>query len=392
MRSGNALDVALAERVGEVGSWNPERDDPDGSFIYIDLSAVDQETNTISHARELPCVEAPSRARQLVRAGDVLVATVRPNLNGVAQVPAHLDGATASTGFCVLRPGRALDSRFLFHWVRSPRFIADMVRKATGASYPAVSDRIVLDSRIPSFPIEEQQRIAAILDQADALRAKRRAALAHLDTLAQSIFLDMFGDPATNPNGWPVHTVEEVSEIVSGATPRTDVPAYWEGDVSWVTPKELSGLEGIYINRTERRITEAGLRSCAATMLPVGAVLFSSRAPIGHTAICAVPMATNQGFKSFVPRAGLLDEHFLLYWLRLRREFLESLGTGATFKEVSKAVVSRVRIAVPPMPIQKRFAQAATHVESLRQGGLASLTLVSEQFAALQGQAFRGEL
>src|SRR5690606_17508580 len=178
-------------------------------------SAVDQDAKAVTGARKLACSEAPSRARQLVRAGDVLVSTVRPNLNGVALVPMELDGATASTGFCVLRPRAGqLDSRYLYHWVKSPRFVSDMARKATGASYPAVSDRIVWESKLPLPPLPEQRRIAEILDKADALRAKRRAALAHLDTLTQSIFLDMFGDPATNPKGWPIKRIAEISECL----------------------------------------------------------------------------------------------------------------------------------------------------------------------------------
>src|SRR5690606_18909183 len=154
-------------------------------------------------------------------------------------------------------------------------------------------------------------------------------------TRTHSIFLDIFGDPATNPKGWPIEPIENVAEIVSGATPRTDNPKYWDGTIRWVTPKELSDVEGIYIAETERHITEAGLKSCAATILPPGSVLFSSRAPIGHTAICTTSMATNQGFKSFIPKRNRLDAHYLLTWLRLRRHFLEGLGTGATFKEVS---------------------------------------------------------
>jgi type I restriction enzyme S subunit len=384
---------AIGEQVDPVSSWTPERDDPDGVFTYIDLSAVDHDAKVVSGARELACAEAPSRARQLIRAGDVLVSTVRPNLNGVALVPPELDGATASTGFCVLRPRAGqLDARYLYQWVKSPFFVSDMVRKATGASYPAVSDRIVCESKLPLPPLPEQRRIAEILDKADALRAKRRAALAQLDTLSQSIFLDMFGDPATNPKGWPTRKVEDVAQIVSGATPRTDNESYWDGDVNWVTPKELSGLESIYIGETERRITRQGLESCAASILPPGSVLFSSRAPIGHTAICTAPMASNQGFKSFVPRRGALEPHFLLFWLRLRRSFLEGLGMGATFKEVSKAVVARVELCVPPFDLQSQFARRVVALERIRSVQREGRGQLDGFFASLQHRAFRGEL
>lgn len=221
---------AIGEHVDPVSSWTPERDDPDGVFTYVDLSAVDQDAKVVSGARELACAEAPSRARQLIRAGDVLVSTVRPNLNGVALVPPELDGATASTGFCVLRPRvNRLDARYLYQWVKSPLFVSDMVRKATGASYPAVSDRIVCESKLPLPPLAEQKRIAAILDKADALRAKRRAALAQLDTLTQSIFLDMFGDPATNPKGWPNIVLGDALIAIRNGTnaEQQEDPAGW---------------------------------------------------------------------------------------------------------------------------------------------------------------------
>ena len=142
--------VPIRSLVESIENWNPGRTDGEDTFDYIDLSSVDSETKEIIGARTLACSEAPSRARQLVAAKDVLVSTVRPNLNGVAFVPDELDGATASTGFCVLRSDHTkLHDRYLFHWLTAPRFVSAMVNLATGASYPAVSDRIILDSQIP---------------------------------------------------------------------------------------------------------------------------------------------------------------------------------------------------------------------------------------------------
>ena len=210
----------LGSCVLRVETWNPLRAAPDEEFRYIDLSAVDQDTKSITEAREIACAEAPSRARQLVRTGDVLVSTVRPNLNGVARVPNDLNGATASTGFCVLRPDpEKLSGSYLFHWVKSAAFVGDMVSKATGASYPAVSDRIIFESLFPLPPLEEQHRIAAILDQAETLRTQRRTALALLDSLTQSLFLDMFGDPVANPKGWPTESLTDLCHCYSGGTP-----------------------------------------------------------------------------------------------------------------------------------------------------------------------------
>ena len=125
-------------------------------------------------------------------------------------------------------------------------------------------------------------------------------------------------------------------------------------------------LEGAYISDTPRKLTGAGLNSCAATVLPPNSVLFSSRAPIGHVAINTVPMATNQGFKSFVPKGERVEAKFLYWWLRTNRAYLESLGNGATFKEVSKEVVSRIAIDLPSLGEQRRIAEVLDRAEALR--------------------------
>lgn len=167
-------------------------------------------------------------------------------------------------------------------------------------------------------------------------------------------------------SGWPSVRLEDCAEIVSGATPSTAESALWDGDICWATPKDLGELEGAYISDTPRKITSSGLQSCAATILPPESVLFSSRAPIGHVAINTVPMATNQGCKSFVPNRDRVHSKFLYHWLRRNRPHLERLGNGATFKEVSKAVVSRIELLLPPLPEQRRIAEILDKADALR--------------------------
>lgn len=164
---------------------------------------------------------------------------------------------------------------------------------------------------------------------------------------------------------WPTVPITKVARVVGGATPKTDNPDFWNGRIDWATPKDLSDLGHRYITSTPRKITDAGLRGCAAEVLPAGSVLFSSRAPIGHIAINTVPMATNQGFKSFVPGPEL-DASFLYWWLDTNRERLQAMGTGATFKEVSKAVVERIEIPLPPLDEQRRIAGILDQADALR--------------------------
>lgn len=167
-------------------------------------------------------------------------------------------------------------------------------------------------------------------------------------------------------SAWKTMRLDQCCEIVAGATPSTSESEYWGGDICWATPKDLSDLTETYIHDTPRKLTRSGLNSCAATVLPPRSVLFSSRAPIGHVAINTVPMATNQGFKSFVPKDDLVHPEFLFHWLRFHRAYLESLGNGATFKEVSKGVISRVEINLPPLEEQRRIAAILDQAETLR--------------------------
>jgi type I restriction enzyme S subunit len=167
-------------------------------------------------------------------------------------------------------------------------------------------------------------------------------------------------------NEWPKVSLVKCCEIASGATPKSSVAEYWNGEFCWTTPRDLSDLTGPYITDTPRKITEAGLHSCGARLLPPHSVLLSSRAPIGHVAINKVPMATNQGFKSLVPNPEMVDAKYLYHWLRTNRNYLASLGNGATFKEVSKEIVSRVEIPLPQIVEQRRIAKILDQTEILR--------------------------
>jgi type I restriction enzyme S subunit len=193
--------TAIGEVVRKVSTWNPSRSSSAEPFSYVDLSSVDQDAKRITCARTTRPADAPSRARQLLERGDVLVSTVRPNLNAVAYVTDEFHGATASTGFTVLRPADRIDGRYLFHWVQSPAFVQGMVAMATGASYPAVSDRIVKESSLPLPPIEEQRRIAAILDHAAHLASMRAASLQQLDASEAAQFNALFGNMSSHGNG-----------------------------------------------------------------------------------------------------------------------------------------------------------------------------------------------
>jgi type I restriction enzyme, S subunit len=154
--------------------------------------------------------------------------------------------------------------------------------------------------------------------------------------------------------GWTTKRLGEVCKIVNGGTPKTAVAEYWGGSHRWITPAEMGGDESQYRDQTRRTLTDAGLRDSSAILLPPKSVILSSRAPIGHLVINLVPMATNQGCKSLIP--GEAVEHkFLYYYLKSIVPLLESLGTGATFKELSAGKLKDVSMCFPPLPEQRRI-------------------------------------
>lgn len=157
-------------------------------------------------------------------------------------------------------------------------------------------------------------------------------------------------------NMWKKCKLSDIGNIVGGATPSTKEEEYYGGEIPWLTPKDLSSYHERYITNGERNITEEGLRSCSAQLLPSGSVLFSSRAPIGYVAIAKNPIATNQGFKSVIPNENT-DSLFLYYLLKYNKEKIDSMGSGTTFKEVSGATMKNIKVTIPSsLYIQKRIA------------------------------------
>lgn len=189
------------------------------------------------------------------------------------------------------------------------------------------------------------------------------------------------------PEGWARATLGEVCEVVSGATPRTTVLEYWGGDIAWVTPDDLSGYSQKTIAHGARGLTSAGYESCSTRLIPAGAVLFTSRAPIGYVAIASQPVCTNQGFKSFVPSEGLSSDY--LYWfLRYATPEMRGRASGTTFPELSKARAAETRIPVAPVAEQRRIAAAIEEQFSRLDAAEAWLRRVKLRLGQMRGAVY----
>ena len=140
--------------------------------------------------------------------------------------------------------------------------------------------------------------------------------------------------------------LSDIGEVVGGATPSTKNPDNYDGNIAWITPKDLAGYNKVYISKGERNITEMGFKSCSTKILPKNSVLFSSRAPIGYVAISENDLCTNQGLKSIIPN-NKIDYKFLYYLLKHNKNYIASKGSGSTFKEVSGSVMKGIELFIP---------------------------------------------
>ena len=146
---------------------------------------------------------------------------------------------------------------------------------------------------------------------------------------------------------WKECKISDIGTVVGGATPSTKKAENYEGgNIAWITPKDLSNFSGRYIKHGERNITETGLKSCSTQLLPPNTILFSSRAPIGYVAIAENEVCTNQGFKSIIPNDNI-DFLFLYYLLKYKKNFIEHMGSGTTFKEISGNTMKNIQVCVP---------------------------------------------
>ena len=370
MKHGN---VRISDLIHPVRNWNPSTYVA-ADFVYVDISSVDAKQKRIAEPKNIPCSSAPSRARQLLESTDVLVSTVRPNLNCVAYVPGELEGAIASTGFCVLRPNKqALDSRYLFHWVQSEAFIGDMVSKATGASYPAISDSIIHASEIPLPPLEEQRRIAAILDKANRLRQLSQANLQSLDDLERKVFSDMFGDPVDNERSWNSGCIGDF--VAKYETGKSLGPG--EGDVndslriirvSAVSsgnykPEESKPAPKGYVPPPNHFVQEGDLLFCRAnTDILIGEVAY-----VGHGVRDLLLSDKIWRFCwSNKSESHALYVQQLFRHPSVRREIRRrATGTSGSMLNISQSSVLVIPIILPPTDLQSKFHAIAAECRRL---------------------------
>lgn len=298
-------------------------------------------------------VDTENTFTKMFRKDDILFGRRRAYLKKAAIAP--FDGICSGDITVIRAKSDKLIPTLLPFVIQNDDFFEYAVGKSAGSLSPRVKWEHLKNYEFKLPSLEKQKELADLLWAINDSRRAYQELLRETDELIKSQFIDMFGDVINNDRGWLYKYLPEVTEIILGSTPRTNVEEYWNGDIKWITPAELTD-ETFFVEDTERHITKAGVKNTKLTLMPVGTVLFSTRAPIGKTGITSSEMYCNQGFKNFICSSSL-EPVYLYCLLKFNKEHFISMGSGTTFKELSRKVVETFQISVPPIELQMEFKE-----------------------------------
>lgn len=335
-------------------------------------------------------------SKQVVQPNDVMISKIIPHIRRASVVGASSGRRQIASGEWIVFRSERVFPNYLRQVLVSDDFNAKFMNTVAGVGGSLLRARPaeVAKIKIPLPPLPEQRRIAAILDKADALRAKRREAIAKLDQLLQSVFLEMFGDPVANPKSWPLISFADVGQWKSGATPSKSEPAYWDGAFPWVSPKDMKVS---LIADAQDHVSDLAFQSTNLKRIEPGHLLIVVRGMIlAHsfpTAVNAVPVAINQDMKAIKPIKDLDIIYLKAAVDSLKGRILSVVSTaGHGTCRLDTRDASEVKVPVPPLGTQLAYRAIANKNSQLRVKALAQLEKLDSMFLATQQKAFDGEL
>lgn len=331
----------------------------------------------------------PSRANQMARLDDVMFARMADTIK-VLHVQVKNANVIYSTGFCVLRPKADLDSRYLYHYLRSPLFQREKNKLSSGATQKAITNEKLEGMFFNKLPIEEQRRIAAILDKADAIRQKRQESIRLTEEFLRSVFLEMFGDPVTNPKGWEIRKFADVGTLDRGVSknrPR-NAPELLGGPYPLIQTGDIANSDG-YIRSYKSTYSEVGLRQ--SKMWPAGTLCITIAANIAKTGILTFDACFPDSVVGFIPNE-LTTTEYSQYWLGFLQKSLEDNAPESAQKNINLDILRKLNIPVPDIEFQKEFTKRVKTTQDIKSKFASASVQQTQLFESLSQRAFRGEL
>lgn len=362
-------------RLCDICEINPdgfsEDDWEKDTFEYISLSDVSE--GKILRSETTLLDEAPSRAQRRIKAGDVLVGTVRPKQISHGFVTEEHDEKICSSGFGVLRTDSDLSGYYLLQEVLSHRFFRQMEAYVAGSGYPAVKIGDLKKHKISVPSIPEQRKIASVLYNVDKAIQKIDEILAQLDRIKLGLYQQLFFEGYDQhdavkstkygniPESWELEKLSKISsQIQAGGTPDSDVPEYYGGSIPWIKTGELSQSR---ITDTEEYISEKGLENSTARIFEPGTVLIAMYgATTGEVSLLELEATSNQACCG-VATTDKLQSEFLYHQLQYLSSHLKSLSAGSGQQNISKGIIEKFDVIVPPIEEQESIVDVLNNVD-----------------------------
>ena len=331
--------------------------------------------------------------RSQIYPGDILL-SIAGTIGRTGVVPANAPQLNCNQALAIIRTGEDVFRPYLHHWLESAAAQSQMRGATVTGTIQNLSLTQVGALLVPLPAMQEQRRIATILDQADAIRDKRREALAQLNCLTQSIFIEMFGDPVTNPMNWQVGSLTDVCHCYSGGTPSKACTQYWQGTLPWFSAKDLKADD---LSDAQDHIADSVPQTTNLKLLPPNTIVICVRGMIlAHTfqvSVLRVPGTINQDLKALIPREPM-DTEFLAACIRAQSNFVlkQVSEAGHGTKRLDSSALTQIKILRPPEKLQLAFALRANAIRDLKNQHRTALVELNKLFSSLQHRAFQGEL
>lgn len=328
------------------------------------------------------CKKFTTKASKVSNAGDIIMC-IRATIGDLNWA----DGKYAlGRGVASIRTGNEVNSKYLWYWILANKDY--FISLGRGATFLQISKKDITDAIIPLPPIEEQKRIAEVLDKADRLRQKDRLLLEKYDQLLQSVFLDMFGDPVKNEKGW---IVRKVIEHCNCTVPGRDKPKTFTGNTPWVTTDDLVHLGFTSKSKKGLGLTNTEIEQVRARTIPKGSVLMTCVGDLGKISIADSDMVVNQQLHAFYCKEEV-DNIFLMYSLSYQQDYMLKMASSTTLPYMNKSICNSIPIQVPPLSLQQEFSKVVIKVESQKEKLKKSNLHQEALFQSLLQRAFNGEL
>ena len=346
--------------LSECAYYRNERTDIIDFDTYITTDSMLPNRGGIKRAETLP--EAKTIPRYLP--GDILLSNIRPYFRKIWF--SNREGG-CSNDVLVVAAKNNIYPKFLYYVLSDDNFFNYDNVTSKGTKMPRGTPNAIMKYLVPNFDLNKQKKIAAMLSVYDDIIEINVRRISVLEQMIVNLYKEWFVrfrfpgyDKVEYENGipkdWVVAKIGDVGNVVGGGTPSTAISEYWNGSIPWLSPSDLVSFSDVFISSGKMFLSDEGLKHSSAQLLPKDTVLLSSRAPVGYVAIAKNALCTNQGFKSVICNQNIITPYYLYYFFKENKDLLESYASGATFLELSATRLKKIKIAIPTLDLQKRFA------------------------------------